>query len=166
MKKMAMSFAIALLAGCTTGRYYLPVEEALRTTGTSCGYPYGGGRLSFGEHASIFISMHPDADVLSITLQVALLENSRVEFLSRDIELTPDGGDPIVVKIPSESNDSATFIARSPYRPYVINLAAHIRDYKRITLRLPPLRVNGEPVDAREVVFEYVEKMGVVSCIQ
>lgn len=163
---MAMMVAIALLAGCTTSRYYLPVEETLRTTGTSCGYPYGGGRLAFGEHASIFISMHPDADALSVTLQVALLENSRLEFLSRNIELTTHGGKPIVLTIPGESNDSETFIAHSPYRPDVIHLVAPKGDYERLTFRLPPIRANGEVFDAREIVFERVEKKGVISCIQ
>ena len=174
MSRFVATLLAATLAGCTTtAEYYLPVSGAEPREYYSCGYPGGYGGIKLSDDASVSVGMTPAADAFWINIQVALVNGATLEFLSDTVVFSAADTPPVELIISPTSGDhlpsldpKVPLVARTPYRPYIINLQAPAGAYHEVSLRLPAMRVDGQIFPERHISFVHRRKSGIVSCVQ
>lgn len=173
MSRIIAILLAAALAGCITSEYYVPVSGAEAQEYSSCGVPDGHGGIKLTDDASISIAMSPGTDALWINIQVALVNGATLEFLSDTVVFSVAGKPSVELTISPESggrlpslDPQTPLVARTPYRPYIINLRAPAGSYDQVSMRLPQIRVNGQVFPEHHTSFVHREKKGVISCVQ
>ena len=173
MPRIVATFLAVAMAGCTTAEYYVPVSGAEPREYRSCGIPGGYGSIKLTNDASVSVDMSPAVDAFWINIQVALVNGATFEFLSDTVGFTAADGPLLDLVISPTSggrlpslDPRVPLVARAPYLPYVINLQAPPGTYQEVSIRLPPVRVNGRVFSGREISFVHRAKNGVLSCVQ
>lgn len=176
--RIAMRMMISVLAACaspacTTGRYYIPADPAFASEHTACGTPSGVGSYPLADDIVVATYLHPTRGAFIVSLVLHLRPGERVELLGSDVVLTPEGGEPRHVPIvKTSSGDLPAFdpvqpmLGAAPFKIHAINLSTAPLRAQRLRLRLPPMRVNGRMIESAEQEYVYVEKRGVIDCIQ
>jgi hypothetical protein len=173
MPRIVAALLATALAGCTTAEYYLPVSGAEPREYYSCGTPGGHGGIKLTNDASVSVSMSPATDAFWINIQVALVNGATLKLLSDTVVFSTADGPPVELVISPASggrlpsiDPRSLLVARTPYRPYIINLQAPAGMYREVGLRLPAMRVDGQVFPERHISFVHRAKKGVISCVQ
>ena len=173
MPRIVATLLAATLVGCATTEYYVPASGAEPREYYSCGIPGGYGIIKLTNDASISVDMSPAVDAFWINIQVALVNGATLEFLSDTVGFSAMDGPSVDLVISPTSggrlpslDPTVPLIARTPYRPYVINLQAPPGSYHEVSLRLPTMRVNGQVLPEHHASFVHRERKGVLSCVQ
>lgn len=93
--------------------------------------------------------------------------------MTSDIRIEPEDMAPVTMTISPQSGDPypsvdprQLLVGKTPRTPITVNVKGPPLQPDRLALQLPAMRVNGQDTQIQKIEFVFVERGGVMACVQ